>query len=162
MDTFWNFCQVNFVKRTIPQFFVDIAFFGVRRSTLVGQRPIKSLSSVRRLSVRPLLSFLKIGSGEFDCRSQIFFWGGGGNGDRMSPTSLNQAQNDIFRHFIEFGWYVFVEIEYDDSLRQCQICIGGGGGVKFGPNGPKSGSKLGFSPFSQVWLISFPLNCIGW
>ena len=63
---------MNFVKRTIPQFFVDIAFFGVRRSTLVGQRPIKSLSSVRRLSVRPLLSFLKIGSGEFDRRSQIF------------------------------------------------------------------------------------------
>ena len=26
----------------------------------------------------------------------------------------------------------------------------------FGPNGPKSGPKLGFLPFSQVWFISFP------
>ena len=33
-----------------------------------------------------------------------------------------------------------------------------GGGGQFGP---KLVSKLVFSPFSQVWLISFPLNCIG-
>ena len=32
------------------------------------------------------------------------------------------------------------------------------GEKKFG--GPKVGSKLGFSLFSQVWFISFPLNCI--
>ena len=25
-----------------------------------------------------------------------------------------------------------------------------------------AGPKLGFSPFSQVWFISFPLNDIGW
>ena len=28
--------------------------------------------------------------------------------------------------------------------------------------GPKSGLKLGFPPFSLVWFISFPLNCIEW
>ena len=41
---------------------------------------------------------------------------------------------------------------------------GGGGRGKFGPNEsnmPRSGPKLSFSPFSQVWDISFPLNCIG-
>ena len=29
-------------------------------------------------------------------------------------------------------------------------------GTKFGPNELKSGPKLVFLPFSQVWLISFP------
>ena len=33
---------------------------------------------------------------------------------------------------------------------------------EFGPYGPKSGSKLGFLPFSQVWFISFPWNCMQW
>ena len=28
--------------------------------------------------------------------------------------------------------------------------------AKFGPKGAKSGPKLGFSLFSQVWFISFP------
>ena len=28
---------------------------------------------------------------------------------------------------------------------------------KFAPKGPKSGMKLGFLPFSQVWFISFSL-----
>ena len=31
---------------------------------------------------------------------------------------------------------------------------------EFGLNGPKSGPKLDFFSFSQVWFISFPLNCI--
>ena len=35
------------------------------------------------------------------------------------------------------------------------------GGPKCWPNGAKSDPKLGFSPLSQVWFISFPLNCIG-
>ena len=34
------------------------------------------------------------------------------------------------------------------------------GEPKFPPNGLKLGPKLGFSLFSQVWLISFPLNYI--
>ena len=29
-------------------------------------------------------------------------------------------------------------------------------GQTLGKNGPKSGPKLGFWPFSQVWLVSFP------
>ena len=33
---------------------------------------------------------------------------------------------------------------------------------EFGPSGPKSGPKLGFLPFSQVWLISFHWICIQW
>ena len=40
---------------------VRYATFSTRRSTLVGQHPMKSLSSVC-LSVRPSLNFLKIGS----------------------------------------------------------------------------------------------------
>ena len=35
-------------------------------------------------------------------------------------AGLNQAQNDVFFcHFLEFKSYVFLEIEYDDSLQQC-------------------------------------------
>ena len=33
----------------------------------------------------------------------------------LGPTGINQAQNEVF----EFGLYVFLEITYDDSLRQC-------------------------------------------
>ena len=32
------------------------------------------------------------------------------------------------------------------------------GEPKYGQNASKLGPKLGFSPFSQVWLISFSLN----
>ena len=39
-------------------------------------------------------------------------------GPNLSPTGLNQAQNEVFCHFIEFGSYVFLEIVYSDSLRQ--------------------------------------------
>ena len=30
----------------------------------------------------------------------------------------------------------------------------------WGPKGPNSGPKLGFLPFSQIWFICFPRNCI--
>ena len=33
---------------------------------------------------------------------------------------LNQAQNEVFHHLLEFGSYVFLEIAHNDSLRQCQ------------------------------------------
>ena len=67
----------------------------------------------------------------------------------------NQVQNEVFHHFLEFGSYVFLEIEYHVSLRQCLTPSRGKThekslGPKFGPNGPKSGQKLGFLPFSQV------------
>ena len=32
---------------------------------------------------------------------------------------LNQAQNEVFPHLLEFGSYVFLEIAYNDSLLQC-------------------------------------------
>ena len=32
------------------------------------------------------------------------------------------------------------------------------GRPKVEPNGTKLGLKLGFSPFSKVWHVSFPLN----
>ena len=32
---------------------------------------------------------------------------------------LNQAQNHAFCHFLEFGSYIFYEIQYNDSLQQC-------------------------------------------
>ena len=35
----------------------------------------------------------------------------------LDPTVLNQAQNEVFYHFLEFGSKVFLEIEYNDSLR---------------------------------------------
>ena len=33
---------------------------------------------------------------------------------------------------------------------------------EFVPNGSKSGPKLSFWTFSEVWFISFPWNCIQW
>ena len=36
----------------------------------------------------------------------------------LGPTGLNQAQNDVFYHFPEFGSLLFFEIAYNDSLRQ--------------------------------------------
>ena len=32
--------------------------------------------------------------------------------------------------------------------------------LDFGPNGLKLDLKLGFLPFSQIWFIGFPYNCI--
>ena len=50
--------------------------------------------------------------------------------------------------------------------KQGELLFGTGEEVKltkkiWGPNEPKSGPKLVFFAFSQVWSISFPLNCIG-
>ena len=35
------------------------------------------------------------------------------------PTAINQTQNKVFLHFFEFWSQIFLEIEYNDSLRQC-------------------------------------------
>ena len=43
----------------------------------------------------------------------------------FGPTGLNKAQNKIFHHFLKFGSKVFLEIEYDHSLRQCKSSISG-------------------------------------
>ena len=79
---------------------------------------------------------------------------------------LNQSQNEDFGHSLEFGSRAFLEMAYNDSLRQFPTSSREKKtmkkilGANFWPNGPKSGPKIGFSPFSQVWFISFPLNCI--
>ena len=86
----------------------------------------------------------------------------------MDPTALNKAQNEVFRHFLEFGWYVFLETEHDDSSGWClssskdKFYKKVETGDKFGPDRPKSVSGLGSSPLCQFWFISFPLNCIEW
>ena len=51
-------------------------------------------------------------------------------------------------HFLESGSQVFLEIEYDDSLRQCLTSSKG-----------KTHEKI-FLPLSQFLFISFPLNGI--
>ena len=79
----------------------------------------------------------------------------------MGPTGLNQFQNEVFLHFFEFGSLVFLEAVCNDSLQQSLTSSRDKTrekkilGSKFGANGPKLGLKGGFSPFFQVWFISF-------
>ena len=82
----------------------------------------------------------------------------------MRPIYINQAQNEVFCHFLEFGSYVYLEIAYNHIFRQYfassidktyeKKIAGGGGGVgmdKFGPNVLKSGPKLDiFAIFSSL------------
>ena len=59
--------------------------------------------------------------------------------------------------------YVFGEIAYNDSVRQCLTSNRGKTHEKNGEGvgvGGQLGPKLGFLPFSKVWVFSFPLNCI--
>ena len=63
----------------------------------------------------------------------------------MGPMGLNQAQNEVFCHFIEFGSYVFLEIVYSDSSQQCPISSKGKPTAN-GTNWPNSGPKNVFSP----------------
>ena len=83
-------------------------------------------------------------------------------GSNLGLMGLNQAQNKVFRHLLEFGSYAFLEIAQNDSFRQCLSSSRGEIHEKkkklrskFGSNRPKSVPKLGFLPFSQVKLISF-------
>ena len=80
----------------------------------------------------------------------------------MRPIYINQAQNEVFCHFLEFGSYVYLEIAYNHIFRQYfassidktyekKIAGGGVGMDKFGPNVPKSGPKLDiFAIFSSL------------
>ena len=58
-----------------------------------------------------------------------------------------------------FCLLIFLESVYNDSLQQCPTYNGGkihekkNWGSKIVPKGPKSGQKLGFLPFFQVWLV---------
>ena len=85
----------------------------VGRSTLVGQCPRKSLSSVCPSvfpSVRPSVppSVTKFSQ---DCIIS-FFW-------------YCTWRNLVFWHFLKFGSLVFLEIAYIDSLQQCLTCSRG-------------------------------------
>ena len=71
----------------------------------------------------------------------------------------------FFAIFFSLDHKFFLEIEYNDSLQQRLTSSRGKTHEKiwrpkYGPNEPKSGPKLVFFPFSQVWFIGFPLNCI--
>ena len=39
-------------------------------------------------------------------------------GPNLGSMGLNQAQNEVFRHFMEFESHDFLEIGFSDSLRQ--------------------------------------------
>ena len=52
----------------------------------------------------------------------------------MKSTGLNQTQNEVFCHFLEFGSLVFLEIAYNDGLQQCLTSSRGKAREKFSPN----------------------------
>ena len=80
----------------------------------------------------------------------------------LGLTGLNQVQNEVFRHFLEFELLVFLEIAYNCRLQQCLTSNVGQSQVEIFenqnlvPNEPNWSPKLGFSPFSEVWLFNFP------
>ena len=90
-----------------------------------------------------------------------FFWG-----PNFGQRGQNPAQNQFFCNFLKFGSLVFLAIAYNDNLQQCITSDRGKTYEKkiwepnLGQNRPKSGPKLGFLLLSQVYFISFSLNCI--
>ena len=57
----------------------------------------------------------------------------------LGPMGLNQTQNEVFLHSLDFGSLVFLEIAYNDNLQQCLAFSKGKThekilGPKFGPN----------------------------
>ena len=74
----------------------------------------------------------------------------------------------LFGDFFKFDSLAFLEIAYNDNLQQYVTSSRSKThenpwrkGCKFRENKPKSGPKLGFSPFFKVWFISFPENFVG-
>ena len=92
------------------------------------------------LSVRPFvrlsLTFLKIGSLDFPDIVQNDSWSWylltykarllkkNGGPTKFGSNRHKSGQNAVFCHFLEFGSYVFFEIAYDDSPRQCLTSTG--------------------------------------
>ena len=106
------------VQRIFHGLFIFCKFIG--RSTLVGQHPMKSLSSVC-----PPLIFLKIGSLVFSDIVHNDSWPWYLVTDEASlnlnlgQISQNRTQNQVFCHFLKFDSLVFLGIAYNDSLQQC-------------------------------------------
>ena len=69
----------------------------------------------------------------------------------LGPKSDQTSQNYVFRNFLKFGLLVLLEIAYNGNLQQFMKLTE----KKIGD------PKLGFLSFSQLWLVSFTLNCIG-
>ena len=82
----------------------------------------------------------------------------------LGTAGLSQAQNAVFCHFVEFGSYIFLEVTWNDSLRQFLTSSSGKTHEKKfrDPNLSQMSIRflLDFPPFSQVWFISYPLNYI--
>ena len=92
------------------------------------------------LSVRPFvclsLNFLKIGSLDFPDIVHNDSWSWylltykarllkkNGGPTKFGSNRHKSGQNAVFCHFLEFGSYVFFEIAYDDSPRQCLTSSG--------------------------------------
>ena len=83
----------------------------VGHSTLVGQRPLKSTGLLKCVICVVVLT----------CYLLMCYVGHSTLvGQRpLKSTGLNQTQNEVFRHFLEFGSLIFLEIAYNDSLQQC-------------------------------------------
>ena len=112
--------------------FTNLFFFG--RSTLLDSVLWNHSHPSVRLSVspslRPSLSFLKIGSLVFSDIVHDDSWpwylvtdkarflknkNGGPNLDQMVQ---NRGRNYVFCHFLKFGWLVFLEFTHNDSFQQ--------------------------------------------
>ena len=44
-------------------------------------------------------------------------------GSNLGQTGQSQTQNQVFYHFLKFGWLVFLEIAQDDSSEQCLVDV---------------------------------------
>ena len=148
----------NFKTLKVKMYTFPILIF--RRSTLVGQHPIKSLLFVCP-SVRLSLSFLKFGSLVFSDIVLDDSWpwylvsdGARFLGKKNRPEFRSNGQKwdprlGFFCYFLKFGSLVFFEIEYNHSLQQCLTSSRGKIhkiflGPKFGPKRPKIRYKISF------------------
>ena len=88
--------------------------------------------------------------------------------ENIRSPSFDPAKNEVFRHFLEFGslslhtMITWNNVQILADVKLTKIFFFFKGGSKFGPNGLKLGPKLGSLPFSEVWFVSFPGNCIRW
>ena len=96
------------------------SFYSFGRSTLVGQRPMKSRSSVCP-SVLSSIRFVKIGSLDFSdfVHDGSCSWYLVTDEVTFIFKKWGYSQNEVFCYFLMFGSLVFLEIAEDDSFKQC-------------------------------------------